>query len=165
MRIKKTEPTANRFTVRARWPTAQVEVRTLNNRVPAVIRRSHEPALADSAAVHVFEVVFDLSKLPPQEAVDLPIEFMSRQPAAGAADSATFYVDDETGLVSCWLLLPEGRQYENFDLLRYYDENARVPERVTPAYNYDTLEGRVLAFALLNVKPGFTYEARWEHRE
>ena len=40
-----------------------------------------------------------------------------------------------------------------------------MPERVTPAYHFDTLEGRVLAFALLNVKPGFTYEARWQHRE
>ncbi len=165
MRIKKAEPTANRFTVRSRWPTERVEVRTLNKRVPAAIRRSQESASADSPPVNVFEVVFDLSKLPPQEAVDLPIEFMSRQPATGAADSASFYVDDETGLVSCWLLLPEGRQYQNFELLRFQNGKEKVPERVTPAYNFDTLEGRVLAFGLLNVEPGFTYEARWEHRK
>ena len=98
MRIQKTEPTANRFTVRSRWPTEQVEVRTLNSRVPAVIRRSQDLAAADSAPVHIFEVEFDLSKVPAHEAVDLPIEFMSTEPATGAADSATFYVDDETGL-------------------------------------------------------------------
>ena len=120
---------------------------------------------ADGAPVHIFEVEFDLSKVPAHEAVDLPIEFMSSEPATGAADSATFYVDDETGLLSCWLLLPEGKQYQNFELLRYQNGKERVPERVTPAYHFDTLDGRVLAFALLNVKPGFTYEARWQHRE
>ena len=165
VRIQKTEPTANHFTIRSRWPTEQVEVRTLNNRVPAVIRRSQDLTAADGAPVHIFEVVFDLSKVPAHETVDLPIEFMSSEPAKGAADSATFYVDDETGLLSCWLLLPEGKQYHNFELLRYQNGKERVPERVTPAYHFDTLDGRVLAFALLNVKPGFTYEARWEHRE
>jgi len=76
-----------------------------------------------------------------------------------------FYVDDETGLLSCWLLLPEGKQYQNFDLLRYQTSKAKVPERVIPAYQFDTLDGRVLSFSLLNVKPGFLYEARWKHRE
>ncbi len=165
MRIQKLEPTVTHFTVRSRWPTDQVEVRTLNTRIPAVIRRSRDPAIANGAAAHIFEVVFDLSKIPAHEIVDLPIEFMSRQPATGGADSATFYVDDETGLLSCWLLLPEGKQYQNFDLLRDQNLVERVPERVTPAYQFDTLEGRVLSFALLNVKPGFTFEARWELRE
>ena len=164
MRIQKSEPSANRFTVRSRWPTKQVEIRTLNSRVPAVIRRSQDLTIG-GAPIHIFEVEFNLSNVPAHEAVDLPIEYMSNEPATGAADSATFYVDDETGLLSCWLLLPEGKQYQNFDLLRYQNQNERVPERVTPAYNFDTLEGRVLAFALLNVKPGFTYEARWNHRQ
>ena len=115
--------------------------------------------------VHIYEVAFNLSKVPPHETVDLPIEFMSSEPARGAADSATFYVDDETGLLSCWLLLPEGKQYQNFELLRYQNGKEKVPERVTPAYEFDTLEGGVLAFGLLNVEPGFTYEARWEHRQ
>jgi hypothetical protein len=165
VRIQKIEPAANHFTIRSRWPTEEVEVRTLHNRVPATIRRSQDVATADPAPVHIFEVAFNLSKVPAHETVDLPIEFMSNEPAKGAADSATFYVDDETGLLSCWLLLPEGKQYQNFALLRYEDGKERVPERVIPAYEFDTLEGRVLAFALLNVKPGFTYEARWEHLE
>ena len=77
MRIQKIEPTANHFTIRSRWPTEQVEVRTLNSRVPAVIRRSQDLTTADGAPVHIFEVEFNLSKVPAHEAVDLPIEFMS----------------------------------------------------------------------------------------
>ncbi len=165
MRIQKNEPNANEFTIRSRWPTEQVEVRTLNSRIPASFRRAQELAATSGPPVQIFEVVFNLSKVPAQETVDLPIEFMSSQLAAGTADSATFYVDDETGLLSCWLLLPEGRRYQNFELLRYGNGENSVPERVTPAYHFDTLQGRVLAFALLNVKPGFTYEARWQHRE
>jgi hypothetical protein len=165
VRIEKMESTANDFTIRARWPTANVEVRALNKRIPTVIRRSQDVKTAEGAPVHVFEVAFNLVKVPVHDAVDLPIEFMSTEPASGTADSATFYVDDETGILSCWLLLPEGRQYHNFELLRYQNGKESVPERVTPAYQFDTLEGQVLAFALLNVNPGFTYEARWEHRE
>jgi hypothetical protein len=142
-----------------------VVVRTLNSRVQTVIRKSQDLATADKAPVHIFEAVFDLSKVPLHETVALPIEFVSRAPTTGALNSATFYVDDETGLLSCWLLLPEGKQYQNFDLLRYQSGKEEGPERVTPAYQFDTLEGRVLAFALLNVEPGFTYEAHWEHRE
>ena len=119
MRVQKTEQSANRFTVRSRWPTEQVEVRTLNSRVPAVIRKSQDLATADNGPVHIFEAEFDLSKVPLHETVDLPIEFVSRAPATGALNSATFYVDDETGLLSCWLLLPEAKRYQNFDLLRY----------------------------------------------
>lgn len=165
VRVEKIEPNANDFSIRARWPTAKVEVHALNKRVPAVIRRSQDVKTADGRPIYVFEVGFSLARAPIHEAIDLPIEFMSTEPASGAADSATFYVDDETGILSCWLLLPEGRQYHNFELLRYQNVKQSVPERVTPAYQFDTLEGRVLAFALLNVKPGFTYEARWEHRE
>lgn len=165
VRIEKTESTANNFTMRARLPTEKVQVRTLNTRVPAVIRRSQDLKTANGVPAHVFEVAFNLLKVPLKEAIDLPIEFMSSEPATGAADAATFYVDDETGILSCWLLLPDDRQYHNFELLRYQNGKESVPERVTPAYQFDTLEGRVLAFALLNVKPGFTYEARWEHRD
>lgn len=165
MRVQKTEQSANRFTVRSRWPTDQVEVRTLNSRIPTVIRKSQDLTTADNGPVHVFQAEFDLSKVPLHETVDLPIEFMSKAPATGALNSATFYVDDETGLLSCWLLLPEAKQYQSFDLLRYRSGKEGGPERVTPAYQFDTLEGRVLAFALLNVEPGFTYEARWEQRE
>jgi hypothetical protein len=50
-------------------------------------------------------------------------------------------------------------------LLRFQNGKEKVLERVTPAYEFETLEGRVLAFGLLNVEPGFTYEARWEHRQ
>jgi predicted acylesterase/phospholipase RssA len=165
LRIKKIEPAANDFTIRSRWPTKEVQVRTLNNRVPGIIRRSQDVATADNGQPHIYEVAFNLSKVPAHETVDLPIEFMSSEPARGAVDAATFYVDDETGLLSCWLLLPEGKQYENFELLRFQNGKEKVLERVTPAYEFETLEGRVLAFGLLNVEPGFTYEARWEHRQ
>lgn len=165
MRIQKIDPEANQFTIRSRWPTEHVEIRALNSRVPASIRRGEDVAMFDGASVYTFEIIFDLSKVPPNETVDLPIEFMSTKPATGAADSATFYVDDETGLLSCWLLLPEGKQYQNLELLRYQIGSEKVPQRVTPAYHFDTLEGRVFSFALLNVKPGFIYEARWEHRD
>jgi hypothetical protein len=165
MRIQKSAPTAKRFTMRSRMPTERVDVRALNIQVPAVIRRSPDLAAGVGKTIHTFEVAFDLSKIPVHQTIDLPVEFMSSEPASGAVRSATFYVDDETGILSCWLLLPEGNRYTNFELLRYQTGKDMVPERVTPAYHFDTLEGRVLSFALLNVEPGFTFEASWENLE
>ncbi len=165
MRIRKIEPTANRFAVQFRPPTAQADVRTLNSRVPSVVRLSRDEAATSELPVHVFEVAFDLSKVPEREVLDLPIELTSREPIPATVNSASLYVDDETGMLSYWLLLPEGKQYQNFDLLRYPIGQPKAPERVAPAYQFNTMEGRVLAFALLSLKPGFMYECRWDRRE
>jgi hypothetical protein len=163
LRIEKQERTANRFSVRFRLSTAQVEVRTLNTRIPSVVRLSRNAA-ADGTPGYLFEVAFDLSKVPEREVLDLPIELMSREPPQGIVNKATFYVDDETGLLTYRLLLPEGTRYQNFDLLRYPTGTETASEFVTPANQLTMMEGRVLAFTLLNVKPGFTYEWQWEQR-
>ena len=163
LRVQKMESAANRFVVQFRLPTEHVNLRTLNGRIPSVIRLSRDAAAAGGTPAHLMEVVFDLSKVPERDVVDLPIELMSRELARGNLNSTTFHVNDETGLLSYWLLLPEGRKYQNFELLRYATGETKAPERVAPAYNLNTMGGSVLAFALLSSKPGFVYECRWEN--
>jgi predicted acylesterase/phospholipase RssA len=163
MRIRKTDPAADRFVVHFRLPTAQVEVRELNHRIPSVIRKGQAATAAGGAPAHILEIAFDLSKVPERDVIDLPIELMSRNLVPRSDTSANFYVDDETGILSYWLLLPEGVQYQNFELLRYLTGKGSAPERVAPAYLFNTLQGQVLAFALLNLKPGFVYECRWDN--
>jgi hypothetical protein len=67
MRIQKSEPTANRFTVRFRLPTEQVEVRTLNSRIPSTIHHIEDSAASDRRTAHIFDFTFDLSKVPQNE--------------------------------------------------------------------------------------------------
>jgi hypothetical protein len=79
--------------------------------------------------------------------------------------SVSFTVDAETALLNGWLLLPEGKQYQSFDLLRYPSGDATAPELVAPANHFSSLDGQLLSFSLLSLKPGFTYECRWAYRD
>src|SRR5262249_50944860 len=122
-----------------------------------VLRLCRDTAATGGAPFHEFEVAFDFSKVPAREVVDLPMEALLRGPRPELLQTATFCVDAETGLLSCWLLLPDGRQYQSFDLLRYPTGNATAPEPVVTANVLNAADGQILAFTLLGVKPGFNY--------
>jgi hypothetical protein len=80
-------------------------------------------------------------------------------------ETANVYVDVETGLLSYWLILPEGKQYASIDLFRYPVGNLSARERIVPANLLDAMDGQILSFSLLSVKPDFAYECRWQYRE
>ena len=48
--------------------------------------------------------------------------------------------------------------------LRYPADDIAAIERIVPANLSNVGDGQLLAFALLSLKPGFTYECRWVHR-
>ena len=110
-------------------------------------------------------MAFDLSKVPVHEVVDLPIELLLRETPPDLLRSVSFSVDSETALLTGWVVLPEGKRYQNFQLLRYPMGNETGPERVIPANLVNSMEGQILAFSLLSLKPGFRYECRWSYRE
>jgi predicted acylesterase/phospholipase RssA len=165
IRVQKQDAAANRFVIRLRSPSARLDLRSLNSRVPAVLRLYRDTAATGGTPFHEFEVAFDFSKVPAREVLDLPMEALLREPRPELLQAATFYVDAETGLLSCWLLLPEGRQYQSFDLLRYPTGNATAPEPVVTANVLNAADGQILAFTFLGVKPGFSYECRWTYRD
>jgi predicted acylesterase/phospholipase RssA len=88
-----------------------------------------------------------------------------REPRPKRLQSASFSVDADTGVLNFWVLLPEGKLLQSFDLLRIPAAKGSAPELITPASHMDTPDGDLLAFSLLSVKPGFTFECRWTHRE
>lgn len=165
MRVQKKVPTANRFAIHFRLPTDRLDLRTLNNRAPAALRLCRDGVSKDGKRLHVFEVSFDLSKVLVGDVVDLPIEMMIRGPRPDDLQSTPFYVDAETGVLSYWLLLPEGKPYQNFELIRSPTGTALSPELIKPASHLQTPDGQILAFSLLSLKPGFIYECRWTYRE
>lgn len=81
--------------------------------------------------------------------------------------AATFYVDFDTGMLPYWLLLPEGKRNQKLEMLKYpsAESGLTAPKLVAPANMLNTLDGRLLAFALLKLESGFMYECRWEHRD
>ena len=115
--------------------------------------------------MNVFELVFDLATVPAGEAVDLPIELLFREARPELLETANVYVEVETGLLSCWVISPEGKQYASVDLFRYPVGKVSARERVVPAHLLDAMDGQILSFSLLSTKPDFVYECRWQYRE
>jgi len=165
MRVQKLEPTANKFVIQVITPAAKIDIRTLNNRVPSQVQWTRDTTALNGKSRHTYQVAFDLTKYPVNEVIDLPMELVIHEPLQENLQSVNFYVNTDTGLISCWLLLPDGKEYESFELLRYPDETATAPDKVIPANLVNVSDGQILAFTLLSVKPGFVYECRWRHRE
>jgi hypothetical protein len=165
LRVQKKDQTANQFVFRIRTPTTRLDLRTLNKRIPASLRLYRDTASPEGKQMHVFEVAFDLSMVPAREVVDLPTEALIHELPPELLETANVYVDAETGLLSYWLLLPEGKREESFDLFKYPAGNVSAREPIVPANQLNALDGQLLSFSLLSVKPGFVYECRWQYRD
>jgi hypothetical protein len=76
----------------------------------------------------------------------------------------TFEVEAETVELTRWLLLPRGRKYESFQLIRYETGKPETPEKVNIVTRYLAEDETILAFKLLSLKAGYTYELTWYYR-
>jgi hypothetical protein len=161
LRVQKKESTAKQFVFRIHTPTTRLDLRTLNQRIPATLRLLRDTTSPEGKQMNVFEVAFDLSMVPAREVVDLPIEALIHEPPPELLETVKVYVDTETGLLNYWLLLPEGKKSESFDLFHYPVGNPSAREPIVPANQLNALDGQLLSFSLLSVKPGFVYECRW----
>jgi hypothetical protein len=66
--------------------------------------------------------------------------------------------------VTRWILLPKGKEYRSFRVVRYKTEN---PDKVEPAKivtEYLAEDYTILAYKLLSVDAGYTYEVTWYYK-
>jgi hypothetical protein len=69
-----------------------------------------------------------------------------------------FDVEADTVELSRWLLLPEGREYRTFQLIRYETRKPEAIENVKVVTQYVAEDYTILAFKLLSLMAGYTYE-------
>jgi hypothetical protein len=139
-----------------RFPPQQLE--------PKLYRRSLEGShQGKEKSVH-WEIGADLQKIPTGNSVDIIYEHMSPglfvHEGAGSSTLA-FNVEADTVELTRWLLLPEGRQYRTFQLIRYETGKPEVTENVKVVTEYLANDYTILAFKLLSLKAGYTYEITW----
>ena len=72
-----------------------------------------------------------------------------------------FDVEAETVELSRWLLLPQGKAYRSFQLIRYETGKPETAENVKVVTEYLADDFTILAFKLLALKSGYTYEITW----
>ena len=111
-----------------------------------------------------WEAAVDFEKVPAGDTVDIIYEHLSPGEFLRQGDGSTtltFDVEAETAELSRWLLLPKGKEYRTFHLIRYETGKPGDAENVNVVTEYLAEDSTILAFKLLSLKPGYTYEITW----
>jgi predicted acylesterase/phospholipase RssA len=114
-----------------------------------------------------FEVSVDLSKVPTGHVVDVmyehysPGEFVQR---GEVSTSIAFASEFDAAEVTRWILLPRGREYRSFEILRYKTGKPATAEAVKGFTEYLADDSSIIASKIASVKAGFTFEVTWLYK-
>jgi len=114
-----------------------------------------------------WQLTFDLQKVPVGDLVDLMVEYHTSGPFAARQENSTavpFKIMADTAELTMWILMPEGREYANFRILRHKAEAPDKVESVRVVTEYLASNFRILAFKLLSLKAGDIYEVGWTYK-
>jgi len=163
---QKENTTNNLFTVSVLATSPNTLVRFPSQLLPPRLL-AHNLTAPDSAKLVKWFVQADFTKITPGESVDLVYEHESPglfvRENNGAA-TLSFDVEVETVELTRWLLLPEATQFREYRLIRYETGKPETAEEVNAVTRYLSNDYTVLAFKLLALKPGYTYELTWFYR-
>jgi hypothetical protein len=133
---------------------------------PKLTMSRRETAPPDQKKYH-WRASYDFQHVPPGEFVDLIVEYHSpgRYLQLSANGNAmVFPIRADTAELTAWILMPEGKEYQNFHIIKYEMGKPGEAESVKPATEYLAEDFTILAFKLLSLKSGYTYEVRWTYR-
>ena len=102
--------------------------------------------------------------MPAGDYVDLIYEHLSPgeflRHTEGSASLAVA-IRAKTAELTRWILLPEGRAYRSFRVTRYETGKPETAEAVRIVTEYLAENKSILAYKLLSLEPGYTYELTW----
>jgi hypothetical protein len=114
-----------------------------------------------------WEASFDFEKTPAGEYVDLIVEQLSPGQFLHRAETSTtlaFHAPADTAEMTRWILLPKGREYRKFRIVRYKPDTPAQVEPVKIVTEYLAEDYTILAYKLLSVEAGYTYEVTWFYK-
>jgi hypothetical protein len=114
-----------------------------------------------------FEMGIDLSKVPNGQVVDLIYEHYSRGAFPQGDEHSTtvaFSPEADAPEVTRWFLLPKGREYRSYQIVRYKTGEPRTAEVVKGLTDFMSDDRSVIAFKLASVKAGYTFEVTWIYK-
>src|SRR5262249_49474080 len=108
-----------------------------------------------------WDVSADFSEVPDGEFVDVVYEHISpglflRRGAGSTA--ITFRSQADAAEVTRWFLLPRGKEYKSFRILRWETGKSEQVEPVRVINKYLADDSTILAYRQLSEKAGYTYE-------
>lgn len=131
------------------------------------LRRMYAENPASQNSACQFEVSVDLSKAPAGQTADVIYEHYSPGNFVHRGDVATivtFRSEFDTGEVSRWFLMPRGKEYQNFQILRYETGKPKRAEVVKGLTEYLADDSSITAYKMASVKAGYTFEVSWFYK-
>jgi predicted acylesterase/phospholipase RssA len=141
-----------------RFPPQEVQPKLL-------VSREEDPATGQKRC-H-WEASVDFSRVPDNDLVDVleehlsPGDFLEHH---GGSTTLRFEPSAETAELTRWILMPQGREYKSWRLMRYEKSKPEKREPFKPATEYLATNYKILAFKLLALKPGYVYELTWFYK-
>jgi predicted acylesterase/phospholipase RssA len=168
VKVQKTEEQRNnvfRVTALATHPDSQF--RFPPQRFQPKLRRMYVESRDSHEKLCQFEVSVDLSKAPAGQVVDVIYEHFSPGLFVQRGDvSSTIALrsDFDAAEATRWLLMPSGREYRSFEILRYEANRAGMAEVVKGYTEYLADDSSIIAYKLASVKAGYTFEVTWFYK-
>jgi hypothetical protein len=110
---------------------------------------------------------WNFEKVPVGEYVDLiyehesPAVFLKR---GSDSTSVAIHMQADTAEVTRWFLMPRGKEYKSFRIIRYQNDKPESAERVPIVTEYLADDYTILAYKLMSTKAGYTYEVSWTYK-
>jgi predicted acylesterase/phospholipase RssA len=133
---------------------------------PNVYSRAFQGSARGEKLVH-WEIGADLLKVPPGDSVDIIYEHLSPGLFLSEGTGSTtlsFDVEAETVELTRWLLMPQDKEYKSYQVVRYKTGKPEAAENVKLVTEFLSDDYTILAFKLLALKPGYTYDITWFYR-
>jgi hypothetical protein len=114
-----------------------------------------------------FEVKVDLSKAPTGQVVDVFYEHYSPGGFVQRGEISTtiaFRSEFDAAEVTRWILLPRGREYRSFEILRHETGKPTTAEVVKGFTEYLADDSSIIAYKMASVKAGYTFEVTWFYK-
>jgi predicted acylesterase/phospholipase RssA len=168
LKVQKMENKGNnvfRFAALATHPDSQF--RFPPQRFPPRLRRICVENSKAQDKMCRFEVSVDLSKAPTGQVVDViyehysPGNFVHRDEVS---TTITFRTEFDAADVARWILLPSGREYRNFEILRHETGKPTTAEVVKGYTEFLADDSSIIAYKMATVKAGYTFEITWFYR-
>ena len=141
-----------------RFPTQQLRARL----------RMCEVAGSDSGQEECrWEADFDFLSVPAGDFAELILDERSpgRYLEGGQGGAGIeFHVQAETAELATWLLMPRGREYRSFNITRHRAGKPETSEAFRPITEYLADDYTIIAFMLVGLDPGWTYQVRWDYK-
>jgi hypothetical protein len=135
--------------------------------LPPKLLRGNLDSDASGENRYRWQAAYDFREVAGGEFVDLVVEYYSPGQYLQHSESditLPIQIRTTTAEFNVWILLPTGKQYKSWRIVRYPNDQPEKVERVRVVTEYLAEDSTILAFKMLALKPGYMYKVQWFYK-